>query len=101
MVENTNHPSALRRFRRMARNGFPPARLSQKVKSLAPQRHEGRLFCLPGVAQISQKTLCLRVFVVQGFYAFCDGLDVGNERPRMTSDWYFRHHHLPYITVLK
>ena len=46
-------------------------RVSQKVKGLEPQRHKGTkedFFCLPGVAQTStEKTLCLRVFVVPFF----------------------------------
>ena len=59
MIDNTSNPLSSRR------------RVSQKVKGLEPQRHKGTkedFFCLPSVAQTStEKTLCLRVFVVPFF----------------------------------
>ena len=54
-------------------------KVSQKaLKRREPQRHEDTKFfwaCLSCVDKQKKLPLCLRVFVVQGFYAFCDSLD--------------------------
>ena len=61
----------------------PPSRVSQKtLKRREPQRHEDTKFflCLSGLRSAGKKSLplCLCAFVVQGFYAFCDTLELGN-----------------------
>ena len=57
--------------------------LKSVTKSLEPQRHADTTFFpgLPGLRPADKKRLplCLRVFVVQGFYAFCDTLEAGDD----------------------
>ncbi len=60
---------------------LPSMRVSQKaLKRREPQRHKDTKFfwsCLSCVGTPKKLPLCLRVFVVQGFYAFCDSLEGG------------------------